>query len=67
MISRQHWTDFGCAHKGFQQSSWSDWEGKVVQIRTFPAGKFTHLLKMLEAYITEPEIIQADRELKRLQ
>ena len=62
MLSRQHWACFSSSHKSFHQGTWSDLEGEMMQIRSFSAGEPADLLQLIEAGMTKPQVIQADRQ-----
>ena len=62
MLSRQHGARFSSSNKRFEQVAWCDLEWEVVQIRSLPAGERADLLKLIEAGLTQPKVIQADRQ-----
>ena len=62
MLSRHHGARFSSSHKRFEQVAWCDLEWEVVQIRSLPAGERADLLKLIEAGLTQPKVIQADRQ-----
>tara|TARA_Y100001978_G_scaffold200189_1_gene215960 strand:- start:301 stop:492 length:192 start_codon:yes stop_codon:yes gene_type:complete len=62
VLSRQHRARLGSAYQGFHQCTRSDFEREVVQIRPVSAGELADLLKLVEAGMTEPEVIQTHRQ-----
>ena len=55
------------AHQGLEQVAVADSEGQVVEVRSGSAGKATGRLQFVQTSLAEPEILQSDRQLKRLE